>query len=214
MLRQVVSPPPAATGGAAAARCARPSTASSCVSIRRARRSSPPARRSSKSAIQIELEIVADLLSTDAVKVRPGFPVLIDGWGGDKTLRGRVRLVEPAGFTKISALGVEEQRVNVLIDFDEGAQRRTSARGRLSRRGQHHHLGAERRAENADERAIPRRRGAGPSSRSATEERRRPGADRQRNAIEAEVLRGWLKATEVIVHPGDTVEDGVAVSQR
>ena len=72
-----------------------------------------------------QLEIVADLLSTDAVKVQPGFPVLIDGWGGEKTLRGRVRLIEPAGFTKISALGVEEQRVNVLIDFD-GARMATS----------------------------------------------------------------------------------------
>jgi HlyD family secretion protein len=58
------------------------------------------------------------LLSSDAVSVQPGFPVLIEGWGGNKTLRGRVRLVEPSGFTKISALGVEEQRVNVVIDFD------------------------------------------------------------------------------------------------
>ena len=78
-----------------------------------------------------QLEIVADLLSTDAVRVQPGFPVAIDGWGGDTTLRGRVRLVEPAGFTKVSALGVEEQRVNVLIDFESA--RRTETGRRLSR---------------------------------------------------------------------------------
>ena len=66
-----------------------------------------------------DLEIVADLLSSAAVAVDPGQPVLIEQWGGDRALRGRVRLIEPSGFTKVSALGVEEQRVNVIIDFDE-----------------------------------------------------------------------------------------------
>jgi HlyD family secretion protein len=65
------------------------------------------------------IEIVADLLSTDAVRVPPGAPVLIEQWGGPHTLRGRVRRVEPSGFTKVSALGVEEQRVNVIIDVPE-----------------------------------------------------------------------------------------------
>jgi HlyD family secretion protein len=63
------------------------------------------------------IEIVVDLLSTDAVKVEAGMPVLLEGWGGDHPLRARVRLVEPYGFTKVSALGVEEQRVNVIGDF-------------------------------------------------------------------------------------------------
>ena len=63
------------------------------------------------------IEVVVDLLSTDAVKVMAGMPVLIEGWGGAKPLRARVRLIEPYGFTKVSALGVEEQRVNVIIDF-------------------------------------------------------------------------------------------------
>jgi HlyD family secretion protein len=65
------------------------------------------------------LEIVTDLLSTDAVLVSPGDAVLIDGWGGAKSLNGRVRRVEPFGFTKTSALGIEEQRVNVIIDFTD-----------------------------------------------------------------------------------------------
>ncbi|MFN8828915.1 MAG: efflux RND transporter periplasmic adaptor subunit [Labrys sp. (in: a-proteobacteria)] len=63
-----------------------------------------------------DLEIVVDVLSTDAVEIGAGGDVIIDQWGGATPLEGRVRLVEPAAFTKISTLGVEEQRVNVLID--------------------------------------------------------------------------------------------------
>lgn len=61
-------------------------------------------------------EIVVDVLSTDAVKIRPGQEMLLEGWGGGNTLRATVRLVEPVAFTKISALGVEEQRVNIIAD--------------------------------------------------------------------------------------------------
>lgn len=64
-----------------------------------------------------DLEIVVDLLSSDAVKVKPGATMLLEHWGGNKTLKARVRYVEPAAFTKVSALGVEEQRVNVIADF-------------------------------------------------------------------------------------------------
>lgn len=63
------------------------------------------------------LEVVADLLTTDALKARPGARVRIERWGGSVVLEGRVRAMEPAAFTKVSALGVEEQRVKVLIDL-------------------------------------------------------------------------------------------------
>jgi HlyD family secretion protein len=63
------------------------------------------------------LELVVDLLSTDAVQVRPGAPLLVTDWGGADTLRGSVRYLEPAAFTRVSALGVEEQRVNVVGDL-------------------------------------------------------------------------------------------------
>ena len=69
-----------------------------------------------------DLEIVSDLLSTDAVRVQPGARVRVEQWGGDRTLAATVRRVEPSGFTKISALGVEEQRVNVVMDFDDPAE--------------------------------------------------------------------------------------------
>ena len=67
------------------------------------------------------LEVVADFLTRDAVRIKPGMPAEIIDWGGDKPLPARVRLTEPGGFTKVSALGVEEQRVNVICDFAESA---------------------------------------------------------------------------------------------
>ncbi|MCG8546269.1 MAG: HlyD family efflux transporter periplasmic adaptor subunit [Alphaproteobacteria bacterium] len=70
-----------------------------------------------------DLEIVSDLLSSDAVKVEPGQRVMIEEWGGDGVLNGQVERVEPYGFTKVSALGIEEQRVNVIIDFTDPPQR-------------------------------------------------------------------------------------------
>ena len=65
------------------------------------------------------LEVVVDVLSEDAVRIAPGDPVLIEEWGGDEQLRGTVRLIEPEAFTKISALGVEEQRVNIVVDLPD-----------------------------------------------------------------------------------------------
>jgi HlyD family secretion protein len=70
----------------------------------------------------LSLEIVADVLTTDAVRIRTGASVTIEGWGGPKPLEGKVRIVEPSAFKKISALGVEEQRVNVVIDLVSPAE--------------------------------------------------------------------------------------------
>jgi HlyD family secretion protein len=67
------------------------------------------------------LEIAADLLTADAVKISPGMDAIIDDWGGDKPLPARVRVVEPGAFTKVSTLGVEEQRVNVILDFTQNS---------------------------------------------------------------------------------------------
>ena len=64
-----------------------------------------------------DLEVVADMLSVDAVKIRPGHRAVIEGWGGEQALQAVVRVVEPFAFTKVSALGIEEQRVNVVLDF-------------------------------------------------------------------------------------------------
>lgn len=71
-----------------------------------------------------DLEIVADLLSTDAVKVNPGQRVIIEDWGGSGNLEGIVRRVEPYARTKVSALGIEEKRANVIIDLVNGKEQR------------------------------------------------------------------------------------------
>jgi HlyD family secretion protein len=70
-----------------------------------------------------DLEIVVDLLSADAVRVEPGQEVWIEQWGGGEMLKGKVRRVEPYGFTKVSALGIEEQRVNAIIDFADAPEK-------------------------------------------------------------------------------------------
>jgi hypothetical protein len=161
-----------------------------------------------------QLEIVSDFLSTEAVKIQPGFPVLITGWGGGPAMRGRVRLVEPAGFTKISALGVEEQRVNVVIDFDE-AQSDASKLGDGFRvevsiivweRGNVLKVPTSALFRDGDAWAVFAVRG-GRAARTAV----RIG---QRSALDAEILSGLEQGVEVLVHPGDTVADGVAVVRR
>ena len=63
------------------------------------------------------LEVIADVLSSDAVRIDPGDAVEIVEWGGDRPLRGRVRSIEPSAFTRVSALGIDEQRVNVIVDL-------------------------------------------------------------------------------------------------
>lgn len=73
-----------------------------------------------------QLEVVVDILTQDAAQIQPGTPVQLANWGGPTVLTGKVRLVEPAAFTKISALGVEEQRVNSIIDITTPAQQWTT----------------------------------------------------------------------------------------
>ena len=67
----------------------------------------------------LDTEIVVDLLSTDAMQVKPGTAAFVGGWGGSKDLKARVKRVEPAAFTKISALGIEEQRVKVILEISD-----------------------------------------------------------------------------------------------
>ena len=160
------------------------------------------------------LEIVSDLLSTDAVKVKPGFPVLIDGWGGDTTLHGRVRLVEPAGFTKVSALGVEEQRVNVIIDFEDPA-------GPAQKLGDGYRVEVSVIVwERAGVLKVPTsalfRVGEAWAVFAVRDGRAAQTGIRigQRNALEAELISGLDEGDSVIVHPGDTVAEGVSVTSR
>jgi len=157
------------------------------------------------------LEIVIDLLSTDAVKVKVGMPVLLEGWGGDKPLRARVRLVEPYGFTKISALGVEEQRVNVIADFVDSP-------GAL---GDGYRVEAKIIIWSAE--AVLRvpvsalfRKGEAWSVFVVEGGRAKPREVKigHRGDLEAEVLQGLKAGETVIRHPSNDLADGTRVKVR
>ncbi len=161
------------------------------------------------------LEIVSDMLSMDAVRIGPGDPVLIEQWGGESALQGTVRRVEPFGFTKISALGVEEQRVNVIVDFED-------ARAAWDELGDGYRV--EIRViiwEEANVLKIPSsslfRHGdqwAVYTIDDLAMARRREVEIGQRNAREAQVLAGLQAGDPVIAYPGDTVNDGLEVVER
>ncbi len=157
-----------------------------------------------------DLEIVADFLSADAVRIRPGQAVRIEQWGGDP-LPGRVRLVEPSGFTRVSALGVEEQRVNVPIDFDAPAEA----------------MGAIRDNFRVEVRVIVDRRENVLTIPLGSLFRRQDawavytiveGTARlqpievgARSRTHAEVVRGLGEGAMVVLYPPDTLTDGVRV---
>jgi len=160
------------------------------------------------------LEIVSDLLSSDAVKVKSGQSVLIEQWGGDHTLNGKVRLVEPSGFMKISALGVEEQRVNVIVDFEDPVEAWEA-------------LGDSYRVEvriviwqDDDVLRVPTsslfRAGDAWAVFAVNSSRahRRVVEIGRRNGLQAQVLSGLEEKDTVIVHPSDTLEDGSRVTRR
>ena len=161
-----------------------------------------------------KLEIVVDLLSVDAVRVSVGARVLIEEWGGDHPLEAKVRRIEPSGFTKISALGVEEQRVNVILEFtDPGEASRALGDG-------YRVLARTVLWESSDVLKVP----TGALVRSGEawavyivkdgRSQRVPVVLGHRNGQEAEVMSGVDAGTTVILHPGDAIVDGVKVAPR
>lgn len=160
------------------------------------------------------LEIVADLLSTDAVRVKPGAAASIEQWGRDDPLRARVRLVEPSGFTRVSALGVEEQRVNVVLDLID-ADDRSAALGdgyRVELRIVTWEAAGVIRAPTS---ALVRDGARWAVYEAVGGRARRTHVEiGQRNGAEAEVRAGLSEGARVIVHPGDRIADGVRVRER
>jgi HlyD family secretion protein len=160
------------------------------------------------------LEVVVDVLTADAAAIRPGAAVELDHGGGAPVLAGRGRLVEPAAFTKISALGVEEQRVNVVIDFAAPA----AAWGNL---GDGHRVDARITVDTRDAAVLVPvsalfRHGDGWAVfvASGGRARLRPVTIGPRNGAVAVLLDGLEPGTPVITYPGDAVDDGVRVSAR
>jgi HlyD family secretion protein len=161
-----------------------------------------------------DIEVEAEILSRDAVTIKPGAPVSIEQWGGQQPLQGRVRLVEPAAFTKVSALGVEEQRVIVLSDF-------TDPPTAVKALGDRYRVEVKVAVWHADNvLLIP----SGALFREGNFWKTFLFADgkAKRVTVEAghsdgrmtEVLGGLKQGDVVLLHPPDTVKDGSAVKKR
>jgi HlyD family secretion protein len=161
----------------------------------------------------LDLEIVADLLSTDAVQIKVGAPVRVDSWGGP-ALGGKVARVDPAGFLKVSALGIEEQRVRVTIDFVSPPEA-WSQLGHDYRVVVHVTTWSSTEAVTVPVSALFRK-GEDWAVFAVQEGRARTVPIRidHRNNRVAEVLSGLSAGDQVVVHPSDRIADGSRVAQR
>jgi HlyD family secretion protein len=160
------------------------------------------------------LEVEVEVLSTYAVKIAPGSRVILDRWGGDQPVQGTVRVVEPSGFTKVSALGVEEQRVRVIVDF-------TSPREAWQRLGDGYRVDARFILwEGKDVLQLPTsalfRHGEGWAVFAVKGGRARltPLEIGQRAGLATQVLSGLGAGAQVVSHPDDTLSDGARVRPR
>jgi HlyD family secretion protein len=160
------------------------------------------------------LEIVVDFLSTDAVRIHAGDPVHIERWGGEGALRGRVRRIEPSGFLKVSALGVEEQRVNVIIDFEDAfeAWKRLGDGYRVEVRVVVWHAESVLKVPTSS----LFRRGESWAVFAAENGRARLRLVEvgQLNGTDAQVLAGLSEGEVIIIHPSDTLQDGGRIKAR
>lgn len=161
----------------------------------------------------LDLQVVADLLSTDAVQIRPGAAVRIDGWGGP-TLQGKVTRVDPAGFLKVSALGIEEQRVHTEIDFVDPPEK-WSQLGHDYRVIVHVTSWRDDNVLSVPVAALFRK-GDDWAVYVANDARARTTLVQigHRNSRVAEIKSGLSEGDRVVMHPSDRVSDGVAVRER
>lgn len=161
-----------------------------------------------------DLEIETDLLSSDAVRIAPGARAFLERWGGDRTVEARVRQVEPAGFTKISSLGIEEQRVRVRLDFVDPPKARPT-------------LGDGYRVyvrlvlwEAEDVLQVPvsalfRNQGTWAVFRDVDGRARlTPVEVGHQNARDAQVMSGLDEGDRVVSFPGNTLEEGDRIRGR
>jgi HlyD family secretion protein len=160
-----------------------------------------------------DLDVIADLLSSDAVKIEAGAPVRIDGWGGPP-IQGRVTRIDPAGFLKVSALGIEEQRVHVTIDFVDPPQV-------WSRLGHDYRVVVHVTTWSAkDALTVPVgalfRQGEDWAAFVVRNARARvtPVQVGHRNNRTAEVLSGLSARERVVLHPSDRIVEGTRVAER
>ncbi len=166
-----------------------------------------------------DLEVVIDVLSADAVAIRPGASVVIDAWGGPEPLEAVVRTVEPSAFTELSALGVEEQRVNIVADFRSPPQERPTL-------GDGYRVEARILVWESPEvlqvpaGAVFRPLGAAGTDRWAVftvedgRARRREVTIGRRSWRTIQITGGLEPGEPVVLHPSDRLAEGVRVAVR
>ena len=160
------------------------------------------------------LEVVVDVLTSDAVKIRAGQKVAIDSWGGDALLHGRVRNVEPSAFTRVSALGVDEQRVNVIIDIDETREQRAPL-GDGYRIEAHIVIEEIERALHVPSSAVFRHEGGWAVFKYVDERALlTPVEVGHRNGPQVHVSSGLRTGDRVVLHPSDRVRHEGSIVAR
>ncbi len=162
---------------------------------------------------ETDLELRIEVLSRDGVAIRPGARVIVEQWGGERPLEARVRLVEPSAFTKISALGVEEQRVYVIADLVDPVETRPTL-------GDNYRI--EARVVVWEGKGVLRVPAGALFQRGGTWEtfvveggrvKRRDVKPGRTNGLETEILAGLREGERVVVYPGDKIETGVRVRE-
>ncbi|MDF1849712.1 MAG: HlyD family efflux transporter periplasmic adaptor subunit [Verrucomicrobiales bacterium] len=174
-----------------------------------------------------DLEVRIDVLSEDAVKIQPGQPVRLVNWGGNGVLNAHIRRVEPSAFTKVSALGVDEQRVWVYADFAKGGDEMETLDPEIpagrALLGDGYRVEAQvvvwkkDDAIKAPSGSLFRNEADGGWAVYRVVEGRAvltPVTRAQDNGIEAEITEGLDEGDQVILHPGDRVADGVRIEGR
>ena len=159
------------------------------------------------------LEVVVDVLTSDAVRITPGCHVALTRWGGDREIEGAVHRVEPSAFTKISALGVEEQRVNVVIDLVDGEANHTAL-------GDGYQVDVAIIIWQGDVLNVPSgavfpvEDGWGAYVIEGGRARLRPVVAGERNADRVQIIDGLSAGETVVVYPSDEVTDGARIEAR
>ncbi len=158
-----------------------------------------------------DLEVTVDLLSSDAVRIAPGSKAEIFDWGGDKALSATVRRIDPAGFTKVSALGIEEQRVNLVLDLEERDPRlghgfRVYARLTLWQSGETLQVPISALFRDGRQWSLFAIRDG--------RAKQVPVEIDHMNDETAELISGLAEGDQVILHPSDVISDGTLVEQR
>lgn len=158
-----------------------------------------------------DMEVTVDLLSSDAVRIAPGAKAEISDWGGDKLLSATVRRIDPAGFTKVSALGIEEQRVNLVLDLEDKDPRlghgfRVYARLTLWQSDETLQLPISALFRDGRQWSLFAIRDG--------RARQMPVEIGHMNDEVAELIGGLAEGDRVILHPSDMVSDGTLVEER